>query len=116
MLLGHMPLSRDPRRQPNLQKAHTTVTGSSLLTTPSKLSTRPSVSSPPLTKSKTSVQEDDYDMSSIIVGTLLILGSIINEWNDSGKEMGVVWNLFKVNNKDTRMRSINVSLMSLWST
>lgn len=103
MLLGHMPLSRDPMKGPKLQKSHTTATGSSLLTTPSKLPTRTSVSRPHLTKSKTSVQEDDNYMNSIF-SKLLILSS---------KQMDVVKNLFEVNKKDTRARSISVSLMSL---
>ena len=90
MLLGHVPLNRDPIKRPNLLKSHTTATGSSLLTAPSKLSNRLSVSRPPLTKLKTSVQEDDNNMKSIILSTLLILRSIVDECNVSSRQMDVV--------------------------
>ena len=72
-----MPLSRDPRERPKLQKAYTTTARFPLSTTPSNSSIRPSLSRPPLTKSKTSVQEKDDDyINSIIAGTLFILCSI----------------------------------------
>lgn len=89
-----MPLSRDFRERPKLQKAYTATTRPPLSSTPSKLSARPSRSRPPLTKSKTSVQEeDDSYMNSIIVGTLFILGSIVDEWNVSSKYVDVVRNI-----------------------
>ena len=95
MVLGHMPLSCYPRERSKLQKSYTTTTRSPLSTTPLKLSTRPSLSRPPLTKSKTSVQEEEDDnyMNSIVAGTLLILRSIVDEWNVYSKQVDVVQNI-----------------------
>ena len=92
-----MLLSRDSRERPKLQKAYTTTTRVPLSSTPSKLSTRPSLSRPPLTKSKTSVQEeDDNYMNSIIAGTLPFLRRIVDEWDASSNQVDVVRIYLKV--------------------